>query len=62
VGLFNLAELPREIRVDWSLLGVQGKQRIRDLWRQKNLGEFEGRFAASLPRHGVILARMWPLR
>jgi alpha-galactosidase len=58
VGLFNLAEVPREIRVDWPLLDLQGRQRVRDLWRQKDLGEFEGRFVASVPRHGVMLARM----
>jgi alpha-galactosidase len=58
VGLFNLAEVPREIGVDWPLLGIQGKQRVRDLWRQKDVGRFEDRFAASVPRHGVMLARM----
>ena len=58
VGLFNLAELPRKMSVDWSLLGVRGKQRVRDLWRQKDLGEFENRFAADIPRHGVALIRL----
>ncbi|MBP7052622.1 MAG: NPCBM/NEW2 domain-containing protein [Phycisphaerae bacterium] len=60
VGLFNLAEAPREITVDWSLLGIQGKQRVRDLWRQKDLGGFEGRFATTIPRHGVALVRLQP--
>ena len=58
VGLFNLAEMPREMTVDWSLLGIQGKQQVRDLWRQKDLGTFEDRFAASVPRHGVALIRL----
>ncbi len=58
VGLFNLAELPRKVSADWSLLGVQGNQRVRDLWRQKDLGEFENRFAADVPRHGVVLIRL----
>jgi alpha-galactosidase len=60
VGLFNLAEQPRDVSADWSLLGIQGKQRVRDLWRQRDLGEFEGRFAASIPRHGVAMVRLWP--
>ena len=60
VGLFNLAQLPRKVSVDWSLLGLRGKQRVRDLWRQKDLGPFENRFAADVPRHGVMLARFWP--
>ena len=58
VGLFNLAEWPREVAVDWSLLGIQGKRHIRDLWRQKDLGTFEGRFATTIPRHGVALIRL----
>jgi len=60
VGLFNLAEAPREMAVDWSLLGIQGKQWVRDLWRQKDLGVFDNRFAATIPRHGVVLVRLWP--
>ncbi len=58
VGLFNLAELPRRLSVDWSLLGVRGTQRVRDLWRQKNLGEFTDRFTVDVPRHGVALIRV----
>jgi alpha-galactosidase len=60
VGLFNLAEFPREISADWSLLGIGGPQRVRDLWRQRDLGEFEARFATNIPRHGVAMVRLWP--
>jgi len=60
VGLFNLAETPQEIAVDWSLLGVKGKQAIRDLWRQKDLGVFADRFATTVPRHSVALLRLRP--
>jgi alpha-galactosidase len=60
VGLFNLAGMPREMSVDWPLLGVQGKQQIRDLWRQKDLGVFADRFATTVPRHGVALVRLRP--
>ena len=62
VGLFNLAELPREIAIDRSQLDLQGPQRIRDLWRQKDLGLLENRFTARVPRHGVILIRLHPDR
>jgi alpha-galactosidase len=31
---------------------------VRDLWRQKDLGKFEGEFKASVPRHGVVLVRL----
>ena len=58
VGLFNLAELPREMSVDWRTLGLVGKRVARDLWRQKNLGTFSDRFSTHVSRHGVALIRL----
>ncbi len=60
VGLFNLAELPREMTVDFSLLGLSGKRLARDLWRQKDLGTYDGQFTANVTRHGVSLIRLIP--
>jgi alpha-galactosidase len=60
IGLFNLTEAPREIAVDWSLLGLQGPRQARDLWRQKNLGRFTDRFTTSVARHGVALIQLHP--
>ena len=40
--------------------GVTGKQIVRDLWRQKDLGHFEGEFSAPVGRHGVVLASIRP--
>jgi alpha-galactosidase len=60
VGLFNLAELPREMSVDWPVLGLSGKRLARDLWRQKDLGTYDGRFTAKVSRHGVALVRLIP--
>ena len=62
VGLFNLSELPREITVTWEQLGVNGKQRVRDLWRQTDIGESEGQYTATVNRHGVMLVRLWPAK
>ena len=63
VGLFNRGYLARDVSVNWSELGVTGKQRVRDLWRQKDLGEFSERFTAvKVPRHGVLLVRLWPTK
>lgn len=60
VGLFNRSESENRITAKWSELGISGKQIVRDLWRQKNLGEFEGQFSASVGRHGVVLVRLRP--
>ncbi len=61
VGLFNRGEFPTIVNANWSDLQIDGKQRVRDLWRQKDLGTFDKRYATEVPRHGVILVRMWPV-
>lgn len=60
VGLFNLGEQPAKLAVSWAELGVSGKERVRDLWRQKDLGVFNREFQAEVPRHGVSMVRLWP--
>jgi len=55
VGMFNLTFSSEKINADWSLLGVTGKQFVRDAWRQKDLGKFSGNFSAEVAPHGVKL-------
>ena len=62
LGLFNLAEVEQRITVTWPELGLNAPRIIRDLWRQKDLGEFDGAFSAKIPRHGVALVRLRPAR
>ena len=59
VGLFNLGETETQVQVNWSDLGLKGKLHVRDLWRQQNLGKFKDSFSAAVPRHGVVLIRVW---
>jgi hypothetical protein len=47
------------ITLQWSDLGITGKQVVRDVWRQKDLGTFEGTFSASVGSHGVVLVRVY---
>jgi alpha-galactosidase len=58
VGLFNLAQSAQDISVTWQQLGLSGPQRVRDLWRQQDLGIQPEQFTASVPRHGVVLVRL----
>ncbi|MGE4489046.1 MAG: putative Ig domain-containing protein [Kiritimatiellales bacterium] len=60
IGLFNRNGKPQIITVDWRDAGLDGKQIIRDLWRQKDLGVFEQSFSANVPAHGVVLVRAEP--
>jgi len=62
VGLFSLSEEPHTIAVSWKDLGLAGRRVVRDLWRQRDLGVFDGRFETNLSRHGVALLRLSPAR
>ncbi|MBN2684102.1 MAG: NPCBM/NEW2 domain-containing protein [Pontiellaceae bacterium] len=60
VGLFNRGSREATVTVNWSDLGIEGEQVVRDLWRQKDLGKFEDKFEAKVGRHGVVLVRVIP--
>jgi len=58
VGLFNLTENDLEISVTWDALKIFGRHSVRDVWRQKNLGFFSGKFESVVPSHGVVLVKI----
>jgi len=58
VGLCNRGEMETPVRARWTDLGIKGKPRVRDLWRQKDLGRFAKEYCAIVPRHGVVLVRV----
>jgi alpha-galactosidase len=57
-GLFNRGLLTRPVTLDFKALDLSGKQTLRDLWRQQDLGAFDGAFTADIPGHGVLLLRL----
>jgi alpha-galactosidase len=61
VGLFNRGETETRVTTYWTDLGISGKQKVRDLWRQKDIGKFDRKFTTLVKRHGVVMVRMWPL-
>lgn len=58
VGLCNAGDMPSTMTLQWSVAGLQGKQVVRDLWRHKDLGTFEGEFASEVGRHEVVFVRL----
>jgi alpha-galactosidase len=58
VGLFNRDEMDMKVAVSWSELGITGKRTVRDLWRQKDLGVFDGEFSSLVPRHGTVFVKI----
>ena len=60
VGLFNLGPVETSVTLHWADLKLTGKQTVRDLWRQKDLGAFEDGFSSPVGRHGVVLIKVRP--
>jgi alpha-galactosidase len=74
VGLFNTADFGRTpesyfrwgdekpVKYSWRLAGagLKGRWKLRDVWRQKDLGVSGGVFTTSIPYHGVLLLRVSP--
>jgi alpha-galactosidase len=60
VGIFNRGLTDTEPKVKLSDVGISGRWRVRDLWRQKDLGVVEDSWEGKLPWHGCVLLRMWP--
>ena len=60
VLLWNRGEAPAEIAADWSQLDLPSslRLRVRDLWRHEDAGRLAGRWTATVPAHGVVMARL----
>lgn len=58
VALFNRGDAGQAITAKWRDLGIAGKRKVRDLWQQKDLSAAEGKVAATVPSHGVVMLRL----
>ncbi|HET7625380.1 MAG TPA: glycoside hydrolase family 27 protein [Verrucomicrobiae bacterium] len=68
LALFNISEktngtnaAPMEISVPLKMLGFSGTVRARDLWSQKDIGNFAGTFSQKIPPHGAGIYRISPV-
>lgn len=62
VGLFNRGRWKSDVAVTWAELGLKGARAVRDLWRQKDLGDFAEGITLPVARHGALLLRVGPVR
>jgi alpha-galactosidase len=58
IGLFNLGWERATVTARWADLGLTGRQPVRDLWQQKNLGTFDGAFSAEVGAHDAVLVKI----
>jgi alpha-galactosidase len=61
IGLFNRGEKDSEIIARWPDLSITGKQFVRDLWRQKDVGVFDSEFRMPVGRHGAAMLLIKPV-
>ncbi len=52
-------EQTRQYTLDLSKLGLTGQWKIRDIWRQKDLGVYSGNFKTVIRHHGVVMIRIF---
>lgn len=60
VGLFNHGQHPVSVTATWAELKIEGPQRVRDLWRQRDLGVVRDAYQADVARRAGVLIRLWP--
>jgi alpha-galactosidase len=48
----------RTLTVNWSDLNIDGIYKVRDVWRQKDVGQFASVYTAEVPYHGVMLVKL----
>ena len=58
MALFNRGLEPYPVTARWSDIGVTGKQRVRALWLKKDVGDFDGAYTVTVPRHGAVMLRI----
>lgn len=60
VAIFNIGTNYQNIKVSWKELGLKPLQSVRDVWRQKNIGNIANEYSTVVPPHGVMLIKVKP--
>jgi len=58
VGIFNTTDTKKDYLLDLNEFHFLKKYKIRDVWRQKDLGEFKDNVKLSINPHGVMLLKL----
>jgi alpha-galactosidase len=59
VALFNRSGGEYPVTVRFQDVGFDGPVHARDLWLHKDLGKLDGSYTAMVPRHSVVMLRLW---
>jgi alpha-galactosidase len=58
IALFNRSDFETDVEVKWSDLGIVGKHKVRDLWKQRNLGVKAEGYKTKVRSHGAVLIKV----
>ena len=72
VGMFNIGDFGntpetyfrwgdeklKSFTLDFNRVGLSKKLKLRDLWRQKDIGSFAGAYTTKIPHHGVVMLKI----
>jgi len=58
VGLFDIGDDAATVTAKWTDLKLHGTRRVRDLWRQKDLGKFKNEFSMTVAPHSAELVKI----
>jgi alpha-galactosidase len=61
VAFFNRGPTAVDVAVAWSELKLSGRQSVRDLWRQKDMGNFDDHYSVHVASHGAELFKIKPV-
>ena len=59
-ALVNVSKMVTTVTADFASLGLEGKWRVRDLWRQQDLGTFGAAYETDIPPRATTLVRLFP--
>lgn len=54
-GFLNLSNESTTVKIPFSAVELQGRNRIRNLWKKEDLGILENEFEITIPAHGIVM-------
>lgn len=58
MGIFNLNDGKKTLKLDTDILGLAGRNKVTDLWKQKGLGTIVNGWEVEVNPHGVVLLKI----
>jgi alpha-galactosidase len=58
IGIFNITDKYQDVNLKWNDVALNGSIKVRDVWKQKDIGSFKENFPSSIPPHGVSFVKV----